>query len=242
MGTGRRGASRSWLVLAGGGLFVAVAALAAWQFSVRRDAAAIVQASPASAAASSTVAAVPSPPPPPIIIEAPEEPPSTLAKDATKAPVPMPVPPVTATADTGARGSTVDRAPSPDAGAASSARLRPPGKPVPRVGDDPSVAANNGLGTTRPPDSPTPGSPNSSPSADRHVAPGTPPSRDYGAPAQRPVPAIESSTQSIHDVCKGSFFERNICMDQRCEEARFHSTPECIEVLARKRKYMGQGQ
>jgi hypothetical protein len=222
-------------------LFVAVAALAAWQFSARRDAAAIAQASPASAAASSTVAAVPSPPPTPIIIETPEAEPSTPAKDATKAPVPVPAPPVTATADTGARVSTVDRTPIPDAGAASSPRVRPPGKPVPRVGDEPALAANNNAaGTTRPAEPPTTASPYSSPNGDRRPVPSAPASRDAGGIVQHPVPGAEPATQSIRDVCKGSFFERNVCMDQRCEEARFRSTPDCAEVLDRKRRHLSQ--
>jgi len=29
-------------------------------------------------------------------------------------------------------------------------------------------------------------------------------------------------------------------MDQRCEEARFRSTPECVDVLDRKRKHLSQ--
>ena len=117
--------------------------------------------------------------------------------------------------------------------------MRPPGKPVPRVGEDPPLAANNGIGTTRPPESPTPGSPNASVNGDRHVVPTTPPSRDYGT-VQRPTAPAEYGGQSIRDVCKGSFFERNVCLDQRCEEARFRSTPECVDVLDRKRKRQSQ--
>jgi len=163
-----------------------------------------------------------------------------VAKDASKTPVPVPVPPVAATADTAARASTSERAASPDVGAASSARLRPPGKPVPRVGDDPALATNNGLATTRPPETPITGVPTPSSNGDRHMAPGAPPQRDYAAPAQRPTATAETGAQSIREVCKGSFFERNVCMDQRCEEARFRSTPECVEVLDRKRKHLSQ--
>ena len=111
-----------------------------------------------------------------------------------------------------------DRAPSPDAGAASAARLRPPGKPVPPVGEEPALAATNGIGTTRPPESPTTGSPNPSVNGDRHAVPRTPPPRDYGS-VQRPTAAPSTGGPTIRDVCKGSFFERNVCMDQRCEEA-----------------------
>ena len=64
----------------------------------------------------------------------------------TKSPLPTPDPPSPPppTADTTARAPTADRAPIPDAGAASGARVRPPGKPVPRVGEDPALAANSG--------------------------------------------------------------------------------------------------
>jgi len=136
----------------------------------------------------------------PIIIETPDPPTETVAKDASKAPVPVPVSPVAVTADTAARASTSERAASPDVGAASSARLRPPGKPVPRVGDDPALATNNGLATTRPPETPTTGTPNLSPNGDRHIAPAAPPQRDYGAPAQRPTATAEAGAQSIRDV------------------------------------------
>ena len=231
----KRGGSKSWLVLAGGGLFVVVAALAAWQFSGRRDAAVVEQASAASAAASSVVAA-PAPPVQDIIIETPEPAPaSTLAKDGNKSPLPTPAVP----ADTTARASSGDRAPIPDAAAASAARLRPPGKPVPRVGEDPALAANSGIGTTRPPESPTAGSPAAGVTSDRHLVPSAPPARDNST-TQRPTTPSEYGGQSIRDVCKGSFFERNVCLDQRCEEARFRSTPECVEVLDRKRKRLSQ--
>ena len=110
---------------------------------------------------------------------------------------------------------------------------------MPRVGEDPPLAANNGIGTTRPPESPTPGTPNAGVNGDRHVVPTTPPSRDNGT-VQRPTAPAEYGGQSIDDVCKGSFFVRNVCLDQRCEEARFRSVPECADVLARKRKRLGQ--
>src|SRR5204862_3894226 len=58
-GIAPRSGSRSWLVLAGGGLFVAVAALAAWQFS--GHGAAVGEGSAASATASSPVVAAPTP-------------------------------------------------------------------------------------------------------------------------------------------------------------------------------------
>ncbi len=83
------------------------------------------------------------------------------------------------------------------------------------------------------------GAPNASVNSDRPVVPSTPPPRDYGT-VQRPTAPAEYGGQSIRDVCKGSFFERNICLDQRCEEARFRSTPECVDVLNRKGKRQSQ--
>jgi len=224
-GTGRRGPSKSWLVLAGGGLFVAVAALAAWQFSGRRDAMAIEQATAAPAVASSAVVAAP--PASPIIIETADPPTAALAKDATKAP--LPTPSAATTADAGARASL--GAPLADAGA-SAVRVRPPGQPVPRVGEDPALAAGNGIGTTRSAESSSTGAANAGINGDRHGAAGAT-SRDSGS-AQRPTAPADYAGQSIRDVCKGSFFARNVCMDQRCEDARFRSTPECVEVLERK--------
>jgi len=215
-----------------------VAALAAWQFSGRRDPAVVEQASAASAPASSVIAA-PAPPAPEIIIETPEpSPTSTLANDAIKSPPVPPVPSAATAADTTARAASADRATMPDAGAASGPRIRPPGKPVPPVGQDPAMAATNGIGTTRPPEAATTASP--TPSTNGHLTPSMPPSRDGGT-VQRPTAGGEyGGGASIRDVCKGSFFERNVCLDQRCEEARFRSTPECIDVLDRKRKRLSQ--
>ena len=234
--SGRRGGSKSWLVVAGGGLFVVVAALAAWQFSGRRDAAAIEQATAASAAASSAVVTAPAAQPP-IIIETADPPPAEVAKDSTKAPVPTPS--AATTAETTARPSLAERAPIPDVGA-SATRVRPPGKPVPRVGEDPALAANSGSGTIRPPEPPTVGLPNASVGAERHTVPGAASSRESVGAVPRAAAPTEYGAQSIRDVCKGSFFERNVCMDQRCEEARFRSTPECVDVIDRKRKRVSQ--
>jgi serine/threonine protein kinase len=159
------------------GVFVFVAALAAWQFSGRRDAAVVEQATAASAAASGIVGTATTPPATPttpmsqIIIETPDPAPtSALPKDAAKSPVPTAgiTPPV----DSGARAAPADRAAIADAGAASAARVRPLGKPVPRVGEDPPLASNNAPGTTRPPEPPAMGQPNGS-TNDRHAAPGT---------------------------------------------------------------------
>jgi len=116
--------------------------------------------------------------------------------------------------------------------------VRPQGKPVPRAGEDPALA-NNGIGTMRPPESPPTGPANPGVNGDRHVVPAPTQPRDYGS-VPRPTTPPEYGAPSIRDICKGSFFERNVCLDQRCEEARFRSTPECIDVLDRKRKRLSQ--
>jgi hypothetical protein len=127
------------------------------------------------------------------------------------------------------------KTPSVDASAASGPRPRPVGKPVPRVGDDPSLAST-GPAISRPGEPQNPGTANGAGNIDRSKLPSaTPPRTDYPAVQRPPAPA-ESGPPSLSEVCRGSFFERNVCMDERCEEARFRSTSECVEVLNRKRK------
>ena len=234
-GARRAGASRTWLVLAGGGLFIAIAAIAAWQFSGRREAA-VEQAGAASSASVAGAPAVPMPPGPPIIIEMAEpSPAATGANDKTTGSTSS----VAATVETGSRAAIGDRGAAVDPGASAAIRVRSLGKPVPRVGDDPTLSAGTpGSGTTHPGDTSAPGAPIPGVGGDRHVL-GTTAARDTPG-GQRPPAAVESSAQSIRDVCKGSFFERNVCMDQRCEEARFRASPDCAEVLDRKRKRMSQ--
>ena len=127
---------------------VAVAALAAWQFSGRATAAVASTASAASAPASSVVA-TPAAPTPPIVIDAADpsptvdRAPTTPRKRRCRRRRRRPPPP--RRAPTGRRAPRERRRPAQpiaDAGAASAARVRPAGKPVPRVGDDPALAAN----------------------------------------------------------------------------------------------------
>ncbi len=229
----RSGASKPWLVLVGGGLFIAVAALAAWQFSGRR-AATVEQAGAAASAAANVAApaaALPATVPgTSIIIEAAEPAPSsTLAKDAKSA---LPTPSVAATADTAPRIATGDRAPMFDA--ASAARVRPPGKPVPRVGEDPALASTNPGAAPRPLDPANPQLPAATGSNERSRAAAATIARDYPG-VQRPAPS--EAHESILQVCgKQSFLARAVCMDERCEEPRFRSTPDCADVLARKNR------
>lgn len=236
----RSGGSKPWLVLAGGGLFIAVAAIAAWQFSGRREAAVTEQASAASAAASAIAVTAPSTPAvpaavaatPPPIIETPD--PSEAAALAKDAKTPS-TSSLATNADTGSRGSTGDRANAAD-GETNAARVRPAGKPVPRVGEDGALAAtNSAFGTTRPPDSAAPTFPAANANADRSRPPSATAPRDYTA-AQRPA-LVENASDALHEACgKQSFLARAICMDERCEEPRYRSAPDCAEVLARKNR------
>ena len=237
--------ANSWLVVAGSGLFVVIAAVAAWQFSPRDTAVARAPAGSASAPAPNDIGTAPVTEAKrgsdaPIIVETPEPPAttSTLPNGATQskeAAVPTPSAPI-AGGDAAAKASIAGKASSIDPGAASSPRLRPPGKPVPRVGEDPALASNGGLGVNRPPEPQNPGLPNANGNGDRSKLPTPGPStRDYAVP-QPPSTTPESAPQSVTDVCKGSFFERNVCMDERCEEARFRLTPACVDVLKRKRQ------
>jgi len=160
-------------------------------------------------------------------------PPDTVRKESAMSPSTASV----AGGDAAPKASIAGNAPAVDAAAASAPRLRPAGKPVPRVGDDPALASSvgAGAGVNRPPEPQNPGMPSANGSGDRPRQPApTPSTRDYAVPQQPPV--MESAPQSVNDVCKGSFFERNVCMDERCEEARFRSTPACVDVLNRKRK------
>jgi serine/threonine protein kinase len=243
----RRGASsKTWLVAAGGGLFVAIAAVAAWQFSARDTAGASAPAGSASAPAPNDIGAAPVPEAKrgsnaPIIVETPEPPTTTSTLPPQPATPPkepaVSTPPASITGDeAAAKASSAGKAPMVDL-SASAPRVRPAGKPVPRVGDDPALAANGGLGPNRPPEPQNPGVPSANGNGGDRSKPAAPaPStRDYPMP-QPPPATAEPGPLSIGDVCKGSWLERNVCMDERCEEARFRSTPTCVDVLNRKRK------
>ena len=119
----------------------------------------------------------------------------------------------------GSRVSLGDRANTAD-GAASASRVRPPGKPVPRVGEDGALAAtNSALGTTRPLDSTAPTFPAANGNVDKSRPPTSTVPRDYPG-VQRPS-LVENASDTLRDACgKQSFLARAVCMDERCEEAR----------------------
>jgi hypothetical protein len=244
-GGARSASSKTWLGLAGGGLFVAIAAIAAWQFSARRDPAAIDPVSAASAPAASVAGIAPAAAPAsPMIVETAT---SNALDSTTSRPTAAAVttPSVAANGDTAARPSLGEHAPIVDASAASAARVRPPGKPVPRVGDDPALTASTtGAGTARTPDGttvfPNTGVPTTN--GDRSRPPSATAARDaYVAGQRSATPSYEAAPESVRDVCgKLGFIARAVCLDERCEEARFRSTPECIGILARKTSRQNQ--
>ena len=116
--------------------------------------------------------------------------------------------------------------------------MRPPGKPVPRVGEDPALATTTGANPTRPVDYPNTGVPATNSERPRPSA-ATP--REY-AGTQRPIPSIaEAPPESVREACgKRTFIALAVCIDEKCEEARFRSTPECIGILARKTSRQNQ--
>ena len=128
--------------------------------------------------------------------------------------------------------------------AGSDARARPPGRPVPRVDGDPATASTGN--PLRPGDSTGSGNPafgpaNNSPAALAERARAAAAARDAATAMQRPVPVVEAGPSSAREACgKRVFISLAICMDEKCEEARFRSTPECIGILARKQSRENQ--
>jgi hypothetical protein len=52
-----------------------------------------------------------------------------------------------------------------------------------------------------------------------------------GTTASEPATATEACAK-----LGGGFFARNVCVDEKCEEARYRNVGECPKVLARKRQ------
>ena len=126
--------------------------------------------------------------------------------------------------------------------AGSDARARP-GRPVPRVDGDPATASTGN--PQRPSESTGAGNPAYGP-ANSNLSPleraRAAATRDATTPsAQRPVPPVESGPTSAREACgRRVFISLAICMDEKCEEARFRSTPECVGILARKQSRENQ--
>jgi serine/threonine protein kinase len=231
-----------WVVLAAGGVVLAVAAAAALQFSTKRDQA--TAGAPGAASAVPSSVAAPARPPAPaqseVIIETSDGTPSAVLSpstgDVAKAPAPAPTPVPEAAGPV--RPNATDRAMTGDSGApaASSPYTRPTGKPVPPKGiDDSTTPAAPNSGTTSrgvDPYGPTTMPP---PTYERPRSPATPP------PATpRQVPA-EGEPPTAAEACRNlGFFARNVCLDERCEEPRFKNLGDCPLILQRKHQRQNQ--
>jgi len=246
--TARDARAKPWLALAGGAVAIVVALAAAFQFAGRREAPATDgAAAPASAAASvagvpSTVPAALSTGPSERIIEPPSAEPAPPVVAGGKAPPAVPTAPEPETAtkpDAAARPDATTRPTTPPSladQAASAARARPPGRPVPRP-EDGSASSAFGSVPSRPADSTTspsvPAYPQQPPPpSDRATRPQTPstPRDPYAAPRHEETAAEACQRQG------GGFFAVNICKDEKCEEPRYRNTGDCPTVLQRKRQ------
>jgi hypothetical protein len=68
---------------------------------------------------------------------------------------------------------------------------------------------------------------------DEATTPATAPARVVDHPGAVPISAAEP--QSARQACgERRFIALAACMDRRCEEARFRTSPECVAILARK--------
>jgi Protein kinase domain len=263
----RPGARASrWLALAG--VVVVMLAVAVWQFAVRRGADAEQANAGASAAASGGVAspAIVSVPTVPTVPTAPAAPPATTATPAAAQPAPPPVatgdsasgtaPPLLAqetkpaaahalpasAAEVLARPAAAgDRSALADssASAASGARARPPGRPVPKVGDETTTAVVGGAAAS----SVRASDVTAGAVADRSHAGSAVPSREQAqarSAVVSPVPVAPPQPATAREACGNrGFFAMAVCMDDRCEEARFRNQPECVPILERKHSREG---
>jgi hypothetical protein len=63
--------------------------------------------------------------------------------------------------------------------------------------------------------------------------------RDPHSAQRPPQPTTQGEPQTAAEACAklgGGFFARNVCLDEKCEEARYRNLGECPAVLARKRQ------
>jgi hypothetical protein len=238
------GSSKIWLAAAGGAAVV-IAAVAAWQFSPRREASPVEPVEAAASLAASSVAVVPAPVLAPVL---PAPVPAAVTPTETAA-TPMPV--ATPSGAVDETRPTATRTPAADAGplarppivadrdppldgalatAASAVRVRPAGRPVPRVADN---AASANASPTRLLDTAALGAP--AIGGDRTRPPVAAPSRDPIVVPHAVPPVVQAGPATAREACgKRVFIALAVCMDERCEEARYRATPECVTILARK--------
>jgi len=213
-----------------GGTAIAIAALAAWQLSARREMPAEQQArsnaratsnafaSPVADTAAATAMSRPAATPVPAASVASA---ANAPLTPTRALVPV-ARPALSRAPTLTAGTTLpqsvgsERTPSSNSAAlgnpvvpASVAPAHPPGRPVPRVIDATTAVT------------------------------ATTPLRTSEAMPNVPVAATDAAT--AREACGNRrFFALAACMDRRCEEARYRASPECVGILARKANHEGQ--
>ena len=282
----KSGGSKVWVAVAGVLAVVALAAAAAWQFGVKRDAGptdpALSAASaalplPAAPVPATTATTTPAKPPvttsPAAAIATPAVAPATttattLPGVSRSVPAVNPRPATTAVrnelpANPGARLATPDRTgagversalserPVPGtlpAAAASAARARPVGQPVPRPREPETTTAGPIGSPGRPPENsvynpsgPSPGNASVNPN-ERPRPLGQPPVREPVVVA-RPVPAqpvpvapVEAQPATARDACgKRVFIALALCMEEKCDEARYRNAAECVSIMERKR-------
>ena len=210
-----------WLALAGGAV-VAVAAVMAWQLLPRRAAASVEQAGVAASAAANVVAAPMSVPAPATARRAPTPVPLAIAEPASNAVSTTPSPQVQA---------PLPGPPRSPATATAAATARP------ALGSERATLAENAAavnagpvaGAARP--HPT-GRPVPTPGDEPATASTTPARMPEHAPAA-PIASVEPAT--VREACGNRrFIALAICMDRRCEEARYRTSPECVAILSRK--------
>ena len=146
-------------------------------------------------------------------------------------------------------GALGDRSSLTPSAAASVARARPAGEPAPRS-RDPETATATSVSPTRPAETSTgynntynPPPPNSGNPNDRPRPLGQSNVRDpvvVGRPVpqqqQQSAQVVEAQPASAREACgKRVFIALALCMEEKCDEARYRGTAECVAVMDRKR-------
>ena len=215
---------RTWQAVAVGAAVVAVAAFAAWHFSARNGdvtgASAAASAAAASAALAAASGSLPGAVAPTLQTAGAISPPPSLPAESNETEIVL------------SSSSAL-----PDA--ASSPRVRPQGKPVPRVEDPATAATAMPAQGARNADFLPPATTLGTTAADRQRANAREP-----VAALKPPPAVvdnearnetRAEPRTAREACGNrNFFSLAVCMDERCELPRYRATAECIPILARK--------
>ena len=206
---------------------------------------------------------------------------TTLPDTSRPMPVPVPTRPATTAAHTNLPVDAGSKPPLPDRTtaatnafgdrptsaatlAASMARARPVGQPVPRQRDaetaatgtpsypsrppEASTGYNNGNAYNPPPSGYNTGNPNDRPRplGQSNLRDPAVVSRPVPQPQQQQLPQaqppqqqpaqVQAQPTSARDACgKRVFIALALCMEEKCDEARYRSTAECVAIMDRKR-------